>query len=146
MPRFIYANIEEGVFKATAQIEKYDAATQEKIKAAIKNGTTAVFEQAVRNAPMSATGNLKKGIKMETNTNYSYASGIVKSTAPHSHLVEFGTRRRIVYPVRRKAMVINGHFVKGYVNNGAMPKKPFLRPAIDKERPGIEESIKKVLQ
>lgn len=146
MPRYVFANLSDSVFKATARIDKYDAATQERIKAAIKNGTNAVFAEAVRLAPMGKTGNLKAGIKMELHNDYSHASGIVKSIAPHSHLVEFGTRQRYVTPIHRKALKINGHFVKGYINNGAMPKRPFMRPAIDKIRPSIEDGVRRAIE
>ena len=46
----------------------------------------------------------------------------------------------------KKALLINGSFVKGMIANGKMPAKPFMRPAVEAEKPKIEESIKKVLQ
>ena len=143
----IYANIDSAVYKATADITGYDQKTKEAIKSAISAGVDAIRDRAIRAAPAGATGNLKAGIKAEM-SKYG-ASGVIKSTSPHSHIVEFGTGPRITMNrlnSHKKALVINGSFVKGMINNGKMPAKPFMRPAVEAEKPKIEESIKKVLQ
>jgi len=141
----ISANIEKAVYKAMADIEKYDKTSQQAIKSAVASGVTAIKEQAIRLAPAGPTGNLKAGIKSEMSSSSAY--GVVKSTSSHSHIVEFGTGERITYNKKGKqAMVINGSFVKGDIYNGKMPRKPFMRPAVETEKPKIEENIKKVLQ
>lgn len=141
----IKANIEKAVYKAMADIEKYDKTSQQAIKSAVASSVTAIKEQAIRLAPAGSTGNLKAGIKSEMSFSSPY--GVVKSTSPHSHVVEFGTAERITYNKKGKqAMIINGNFVKGDIYNGKMPQKPFMRPAVESEKPKIEENIKKVLQ
>ena len=143
----IYANIDSAVYKATADITGYDQKTKEAIRAAISAGVDAIRDRAIRAAPAGPTGNLKAGIKSEMSK--SGSSGVIKSTSPHSHIVEFGTGPRITMNrlnSRKKALVINGSFVKGMIANGKMPAKPFMRPAVEAEKPNIEESIKKVLQ
>jgi HK97 gp10 family phage protein len=141
----IHMDLDKAVYKATADIEQYDKNVQQAIKAAVADGVTAIKEQAMRMAPAGPTGNLKAGIKSEMGQSGAY--GVIKSTAPHSRLVEFGTGERITYnKAGKKAMVINGRFVRGDIYNGKMPAKPFMRPAAEAEKPKIEESIKKVLQ
>ena len=140
----INCNIEKAVYKATADINKYNKETREKIINAVTAGVKAVAETAIRLAPAGATGNLKAGIKHEMKKG---AYGEIKSTANHSHLVEFGSTERIVYNRKNKqAMVINGEFVRGDIYNGKMPAKPFMKPAIESEKPKIEESIKKIIE
>ena len=72
--------------------------------------------------------------------------GEVKSTAPHSHIVEFGTGPRITAPRRKKALLINGNFVRGDIYNGKMPEAPFMRPAIEQERPNIEAEVEEAIK
>ena len=56
--------LDDAAFRATADIAKYDKATQDKIKAAIADGIKTVYEEAVNRAP-KRTGAFIKGIKME---------------------------------------------------------------------------------
>jgi hypothetical protein len=44
--------------------------------------------------PTGPTGNLKRGVKLTTESTRLAAVGTVKSTAPHAHLFERGTQRR----------------------------------------------------
>ena len=143
----IYANIDQAVYKATADISNYSTEIREKIRAEVQTGCANIRDRAIRGAPKGETGNLAAGIKMEMSPRG--ASGVIKSTAPHSHLVEFGTGVRITMnrPTgHKRAMVINGNFVRGMIRTGKMPKRPFMRPAVEAEKPNIEEAIKKVLQ
>ncbi len=55
---------------------------------------------------------------------------IVGSTAPHAHLVEFGTVER---------------FQKSGKSTGIMPMAPFIRPAWDAYAPGVVHDIKTAL-
>ena len=140
----INCNIEKAVYKATADISKYDKETKAKIINAVADGVKAVAETATRLAPAGTTGNLKAGIKQNMGRG---AYGEIKSTAQHSHLVEFGSAERIVYNRKNKqAMVINGDFVKGDIYSGKMPAKPFMKPSVEAEKPKIEESIKKIIE
>ena len=145
--RAIHANIEEAVYKCTKDIEKYSREAQEGIKRAIENGVKSVHAAAITKAPGGRTGNLRAGIKMSITTTGTKAGGNVRSTAPHGHLVEFGTKPRLVQSRPGKsAMVINGSIRRGPWMAGAMPKKPFMRPAIEQERPKIEEAIRRAVE
>lgn len=138
----IRADISSATYRATADIDRYSASAQAGIRKAIADGVRATHAAAVAKAPYGPTGNLKAGIKMEIKGSY----GEVKSTAPHSHIVEFGTGPRITAPRRKKALLINGNFVRGDIYNGKMPAKPFMRPAIEQERPSIEAKIEEAVK
>ena len=69
----------------------------------------------------------------------------VKSTAPISHVVEYGSGPRIASPLRAKAMLINGDFVRGHVVS-TMPERPFMRPAAEAGKPKIEEAVKEAIK
>ena len=140
----IFANIREEAFRAMVDVQKYDEKTQKEIRQATRDGVAAVHAAAVRAAPIRATGNLRKGIEQEFDEKT--CSGKVRATAPHSHLVEFGTRERVTAPIRKKALKIGEGFVRGWTFTGKMPKKPFMRPAIEKERPNIEARIEKAVK
>ena len=140
----IYANIREEVFRVMVDVRKYDEKTQAAIKKATKEGIQAVHAAAVRAVPIRATGNLRKGIKQKFDE--ATCSGEVRAEAPHSHLVEFGTRERVTAPLRKKALKIAEGFVRGFTFTGKMPKKPFLRPAMEKERTAIEANIERAVK
>lgn len=143
----IYADIDHAVYKATADISKYSAETGQKIRAAVEHGCEAIKSDAIRAAPGGPTGNLKAGITMDMSPRGAY--GVIKSTAQHSHLVEFGTGVRIAMNKpknHKRAMVINGDYVRGMIVTGKMAARPFMRPAVEKEKPKIEEDIKKILE
>ena len=140
----IFANIKEVAFRAMVDVQKYDEETQKKIRKATRDGVAAVHAAAVRAAPIRATGNLRRGIVQEFDEKT--CSGKVRATAPHSHLVEFGTRERVTAPLRKKALKIAEGFVRGFTFTGKMPKKPFLRPAMEKERTAIEANIERAVK
>lgn len=140
----IFANIKEEAFRAMVDVQKYDEETQKKIRKATRDGIAAVHAAAVRAAPIRATGNLRRGIVQEFDEKT--CSGKVRATAPHSHLVEFGTRERVTAPLRKKALKIAEGFVRGFTFTGKMPKKPFLRPAMEKERTAIEANIERAVK
>lgn len=133
--------------KAAMDIKRYDQETQKKIRNVIAKGTVSIMKAAIAKAPMGLTGELKAGIRSELEQKK--PQGIVKSDAPHSHLVEFGTAERLTWndPRRgKKAMRINGDFVSGTIRTGKMPKKPFMRPAMMQERDKIENEMERVFK
>ena len=140
----IFANIKEEAFRAMVDVQKYDEKTQKEIRQATRDGVAAVHATAVRAAPIRATGNLRRGVVQEFDEKT--CSGKVRATAPHSHLVEFGTRERVTAPLRKKALKIAEGFVRGWTFTGKMPKKPFMRPAMEKERAAIEASIERAVK
>lgn len=139
-PFKINVRLDDVVFRATADISKYDKATQDKIKAAIADGIKTVYEEAVNRAP-KRTGALIEGIKMETKG----AHGVVKSTSPLSYIIEYGSGPRIASPLHAKAMLINGDFVRGHVVSMA-PERPFMRPAAEAGKPKIEAAVKEAIE
>lgn len=139
----IKANISEEAYKATRDISRYDAATQERIKNTIRKKTDEVFAETLRGVH-SHTGNLAKSIKEEYHTDGNRASGTVMANAPHAHLIEFGHAGGTVIPIRRKALTPGGD--GWFFKHAVLPAQeahPFMRPAIDKVRPSIEEEIRK---
>lgn len=68
----------------------------------------------------------------------------------HAHLVEFGTRARQTRPRGKKALAWEGgeHPVSS-TGSGAMPAKPFMRPAADASRERVRrvfyDELKKVV-
>lgn len=139
-PFKINVRLDDAVFRATADIGKYDKETQDKIKAAIADGVKGVYEEAVNRAP-KRTGAFINGIKMEVKG----AHGVVKSTSPLSYVVEYGSGPRIASPLRAKAMLINGDFVRGHVVS-VMPERPFMRPAAEAGKPKIEAAVKEAVE
>jgi HK97 gp10 family phage protein len=147
---YIKMDLGEAAFRATADINKYDETVQSGIRRVIAEGVQSTYESAVNKAPYGKTGNLKTRIKKEVHGSY----GKIRSTAPHSHLVEFGSGPRIVGPVKRAALKLprtDGAmgwpgFVKGDIYNGKMPKAPFMKPAAEENKPKIEAAMEEVLK
>ena len=143
----IYADIEHAVYKATADISKYSEETGQKIRAAVQTGCENIRDRAIRAAPKGESGKLVAGLTAKMAPRGAY--GEIKSTSSHSHMVEFGTGMRIAMNKpqnHKKAMVINGDYVRGAIVTGKMEKRPFMRPAVEAEKPKIEEEIKKILE
>lgn len=135
----------EAVIQATKGINRYSERAQKKIRSTIQHGTKAVYDTALHRAPEGPTGNLRKGITFSTPNDWQ--TGEVKSTAPHSHLVEFGTAPRITYRQSgTKALKLkDGRYIRGDIYSGRMPKRPFMRPAIMMHRDEIERDMKEAI-
>ena len=144
----VHVNMGEIISKAARDIDKYDAEKQKKIRKVIADGTKDTKIKAVQLAPKGPTGNLKKGIKDHLVGDG--REGIVMSTAPHSHLVEYGTDPRITYPIRKKALKItwNGKtgWARGYISSGKMPARHVLKRAAEREWPKIVQSMEKAMK
>lgn len=69
------------------------------------------------------------------------AGGIVWSKAPHSHLVEFGTKSHLLVP-EGKTIKIGDNFVSGPIKHPGSKPKPFLQPAYLQERKVYIDNIK----
>lgn len=68
--------------------------------------------------------------------------GKVVSRAPHSHLVEFGTKAHIINKGgKRRVMLVNGTPVSGEIQHSGSKAKPFMRPAYYKERGNFERNV-----
>ena len=74
-------------------------------------------------------------------------NGKVASKAPHSHLVEFGTRpHSLDKGARRKKMVVNDQPVSGKIMHPGTKAKPFMQPAYYTEREHYISNVKKAVQ
>lgn len=56
----------EAVELATKDIDFYSKAVQSRIRGVIRKGTMAIYDSAVRMAPMGDTGKLKQGIRFRS--------------------------------------------------------------------------------
>lgn len=139
--RVISANISEETFRVTRQLDQYNSATRQRIIDSITESTKAVYTDVQTNIPRGATGNLGRGVKMDVNVRQRYVSGVVSSRAPHGHLVEFGTEPRFW----AKSVVTPKGPVYKAVYRGVMPKHPFMKPAIERERPRIETRLREAV-
>lgn len=143
--KHISMDLASSVYKCTRDLQRYDESTRQRIRDAVANGTRAVYRTAVAKAPVK-TGALRQGIVMALGTDPRFASGVIKSTVFRGSFVEFGTKERTVKPKRKKAMKIGDVFVRGEIYNGKVIARPFMRPAIEQERPKIEEAIRRAVQ
>ena len=116
-----------------------------------RSATNAVFEHAKRRVPqrrdISAKSSLKGSLVQEYDSNK--MEGIVRAKAPHAHLIEFGVKPALSYPIKKNnlAMMHNGHVITPH---NAMipgrPAQPFLRPSFEQEKPRIISEVKKVFK
>lgn len=126
------------------QLEKnlkiYDVNVRRKLYAAVERTTRAVGKSA-KSRVKSKTGTLKKRIrtKMEKDA----PIGWVESQAPHSHLIENGTKR---HSLGKGVKRINGRVVKGEVIHPGSRPYPFMRPAFEQEAPGLIKEAKEILK
>lgn len=144
----VHVNMGAVVSKAVQNIDKYDAEKQKKIRKVIADGTKNVKSRALQMTPKGPTGNLKKGIKDHLVGDG--REGIVLSTAPHAHLLEYGTGNRLTYPVQKKALRItwNGKvgWARGYISSGKVKERHILKNAADQEWPRIVNEMERALK
>ncbi len=102
--------------------------SSEQVEDALLVGAMTLQQAVKQAAPRGPTGNLRKDIKVKQLPKRGDApkSAIVKSLAPHDHLVEFGSKPR---------------FTKSGKYTGIMPAHPFFRPAVDANREGVFSQI-----
>lgn len=123
----------KGVKEVVTKIGKYDAETTKKVSDVVNGSLKNIAKGARQRLPTSKSGNLRKGLKK------SFAkkniTGYVKETAPHAHLIEFGTKpHSLDKGTKRKVMVINGNPISGNVMHPGSKAKPFMQPAYYAER------------
>jgi len=112
-------------------------------------GADIIKKKAVELAPMGLTGNLKNGIvsKIDKRTTGKIARAYVTNNpkiAPHAHLVEYGTKN----PRTPKGVVMYDKVTNTWfgVEVAPMPKKPFMRPALDATKTKVLKAIDHDLQ
>lgn len=108
----------EGFEKALAKLDGLPGKLQRKfLRRGMNQGSKPMFDAAKRNVP-KRTGKLRKGIVRKIITKKAAPEVRIGTTreASHWHLVEFGTGPRVT---------------KKGASRGAMPARPFFRPAFD---------------
>lgn len=92
------------------------------------------LQRDVRSRIHNVTGTLSARIKTEVKVEKDRVSGKVISTAPHTHLVEYG--HRLVRTSGSNKDKVRTYRVIGYV-----PPYPFLRPALYENVPNITDEV-----
>ncbi len=134
----------QGVQAITDKIGKYGIETDKKLDNVVNGSLKNIAAGARKRLPSGKTGNLRKGLKKSFSKKKH--TGTVKETAPHGHLVEFGTKpHSLDKGAKRKVMVINGNPVSGNVMHPGAKKNPFMQPAYYTERANYIANIKKAV-
>lgn len=99
----------EGMNELRDALQALPADLAQKAGLVVQATARQVAEEVVTNYPRGKTGNLKSGVRVTVEGSAVSVRGIVKSTAPHAHLFEYGTARRQT---------------QSGANRGVMPKGP----------------------
>lgn len=110
------------------------------LDASVRAGGSVIRKEARGN--LRANGSIKTG-KLYKSFKVAKVRGVhgvvrVMTTAPHSHLVEFGTAPR---KLKKPHFVQLGGKVVRVEYTGSMPAKPFFRPAIDEHHKDVMIAI-----
>ena len=130
------------VAKVLREIDRMKPQARRAVVNSLQKSTKAMARGA-RSRIRSKTGNLRKRIKVKVDTDK--LEGTVKSTAPHTHLVEYGTKRHLLSK-NKKVLKINGQLVKGDVYHPGSKPRPFMRPAFEEEAPNFVRNVRKELE
>jgi hypothetical protein len=114
-------------------MRKFDVSLK-KAATAVKDGIATDLERRRKYTMYEGLGNLAKGMKVRK-SKFPNGGYIIISTAPHTHLVEFGGRY-LRFAKRSRAMAFRDSqgrlIVRRIVDK--MPKRPFMRPGLRKRR------------
>lgn len=91
-----------------------------------------------------ATGTLRKSIKVTKDNQGKDKRRKIGPTAPHAHLLEFGTGARRTVPDEKKALRFGDRFAAYTVSS--MAARPFIRPAFEKARGEIADEFRDQLK
>lgn len=137
-----YAKVDRSeLTMAINQIGVFDGKTRMKVENIIDKGTNEVAKSARRKAPRR-TGKLRKSIRKSFKKRD--MTGRVKVMSPIGHLIEYGVKRTVVRPKKKKAL----HFKGRFAMKATIPrrhKRPFLQPAYDEHKNEIIEKVKKAV-
>ena len=90
----------DGIADLKKAIGEFAGACTVEAQALADAAAASARDQIVAAYPEGPTGNLKRGVRViRAKDDGHRALGIVKSTAPHAHLYEYGTRRQPARPV-----------------------------------------------
>lgn len=149
----------EGLTELAGQLEKLKKTAQgAEVRAALLDGATLVSEAAKARAPVApyatnyrgrsiAPGGLKKSLWAAPGRKFkdflqAYAFSL-KFTAPHAHLVEFGTKAHTITPKNKKFLMFGNlfkRFAKKVQHPGSRPI-PFFRDAIKAQRNNVKRLL-----
>lgn len=142
----VKADVSQAVYNCLRKLDAYDQKTSDNIRKIVKDSTANVFAGAVQRVPVR-TGALKKSIRMRFEDTPTNTVGVVYTKEPTAHLVENGAGPvPVLMPVKKKALHPGG---SGYfftrANIPARKARPFMKPAMDAERPRFEAKIKRAV-
>lgn len=133
----------KGVQEVIANLKKYDEDTQQRVGEVVNTSLKNIAKGARSRLPQSKTGNLRKGLKKKYSKKAT--GGTVTSNAPHSHLIEFGTKPHKI-AVKGKKVLSDGSILGKEVMHPGSKARPFLQPAYYQERSNYIEGLKKAVK
>lgn len=133
----------KGVQEVIANLKKYDEETRGRVGVVVNTSLKNIAKGARLRLPQSKTGNLRKGLKKKYSKKAT--GGTVTSNAPHSHLIEFGTKPHKI-AVKRKKVLSDGSILGKEVMHPGSKARPFLQPAYYQERSNYIEGLKKAVK
>lgn len=112
-------------------------------------GGKVVRAEAKVQVPVGPTGNLKRSIFLSRSRRKTGPQAYVGARAPHSKLVEYGTRG-LRYPTAKARKIKPGGgwvWSDSYITHtGRMPANPFMRRSIDKTETGCHKAMENELE
>lgn len=142
----VKADVSQAVYNCLRKLDAYDQKTSDNIRKIVKDSTANVFAGALRRVPVRS-GALKKSIRMRFEDTPTNTVGIVYTNEPTAHLIERGAGPvPALMPIKKKALHPGG---SGYfftrASIPARKAKPFLKPAMDDERPRFEVKVREAV-
>ena len=149
----------EGLVELAGQLEKLKKTAQgAEVRAALLDGANLISDAAKARAPVApyatnyrgraiAPGGLKRSLAAAAGRQFktflqAYAFAFKKS-APHAHLVEFGTKPHTIAPTNKKFLMFGNlfkRFSKKVQHPGSRPI-PFFRDAIRAQRGNVKRLL-----
>ena len=127
-----------------ADINKYDAATQDRIRSAVRTSTENIYIGVKRRIPVRK-GDLTKKTTRSYNAAKNEGKVVVKSSI--AHLVEFGAKGAVERPDKKRAL--HGGKLTGFaakVNIPARKEHPSMRPAFEDEKPNLIKNVEDAIK
>lgn len=148
----------EGLTELAGQLEKLKAIPQgQAVRQALLDGAELITRHAAANAPIAPTathyrgkmiapGGLRRSLQSAPGRSFknflqAFAFSLRKF-APHSHLVEFGTKAHTIVPDKKKVMKWgNPAIFARKVSHPGAKETPFFRKAISSQRGAIKRLL-----
>lgn len=138
----------EGEQKLLGVLKAVDLNTQTEVRKAIRKSANRLKRGMRKRAPIGATGNLRKSVRvkyfdhgMRALIGPMFRSG---RYYPLAHLIEYGTKPHTIKPETRKALKLTDGFAASVEHQG-IPAQPYIGPAWEEERSKYLAEIKKAL-